>query len=633
MDILDGLNSAQREAVEYIKGPLLILAGPGSGKTRVITSRIAYLVNLRNISPYRIIAVTFTNKAAKEMRERLSALLNTAADELTLGTFHALCARILRIEGRNIGLDREFVIYDSSDSLGMIKRCLQDLNLDPKQHPPKVILSEISSAKAKLWDPSDMAKHSRSYFEEIVQRVYARYQKLLTESVALDFDDLLMKTVYLFSTKPDILAKYQARYIHVLVDEFQDTNTVQYTMAKQLAGQHRNICVVGDPDQSIYSWRYADIRNILSFEHDYPDAKVIYLEQNYRSTKTILEAASNIISSNRQRKDKKLWTDNKMGAPITVVEAYDELEEAQFIVNEVEHLVKSKQFKLNDCAVMYRTNAQSRAIEEAFVRYKIPYRLVGATRFYERREIRDVLAYLKLIGNPSDSINLMRIVNVPGRGIGQQSLAELVGLCREQGVSFFEGMKTLAEQKRDSRLGKKFGEFIKIVENIREKATELSVSQLIDLIIERTGYKEFIMEEDNGEERMENILELRSVAGNYDDLEPEEGLSAFLEGVALVSDIDNLDTKVEAATLITLHQAKGLEFPVVIIAGVEEKLLPHARSLDNPEQMEEERRLCYVGVTRAKERLYLVHASGVTSWALIHLIHLPDFWMISPLLC
>ena len=413
MDILSELNPAQREAAEAFSGPVLILAGPGSGKTRVITHRIAYLIRVRGISPRCIMAVTFTNKAAREMEARLGRLVSGSVKELTLGTFHAICARILRQEGRALGVDHGFVIYDQEDQLSLIKRSIQGIGLDPKQYAPSATLSAISAAKSRMLTPEEFVQRGSSHFDKVVGRVYEQYQKLLGQSNALDFDDLLMKAVQLFNSQPEVLAKYQQRYLHILVDEFQDTNLVQYQLVKKLAGKHGNICVVGDPDQSIYSWRSADLRNILSFEKDYPEAKVVLLEQSYRSTKTILETASCIISVNEQRKPKELWTDNEQGELVTVVEAYDEQKEAQFVVSEVERLVEQGKACLSDCAVMYRTNAQSRALEEAFIRYGTPYRLVAGTRFYGRREVKDIIAYLKLIQNHYDSVSLLRIINVP----------------------------------------------------------------------------------------------------------------------------------------------------------------------------------------------------------------------------
>jgi len=606
--ILDGLNPAQKEAVEAIQGAVLIVAGPGSGKTRVITHRIAHLIQDWGISPYHILAVTFTNKAAKEMKERLHDLIGQAVDELTIGTFHAICAKFLHIDGHHIGIDRNYTIYDDSDRLSLIKRALEQLKLDVKTHKPRPLQYAISEAKSNLLTPEDKAGQAESYFDEVVQRVYEKYEQLLKDNNALDFDDLMMKAVQLFDMQPEVLAKYQSRYLHVMVDEFQDTNMVQYTLVKHLAGKHRNICVVGDPDQSIYSWRQADIRNILSFESDYPEGKAIYLEQNYRSSQTILEAADCIISQNLSRKEMALWTENPKGAHITVAELYDEREEAQYLVSEVEKLVTSKRYKLADCAIMYRTNAQSRAIEEAFMRYGIPYRLVGATKFYERREIKDVLAYLRLIYNSADSISFLRIVNVPLRGIGQKSIEELARVATDDEISLLDATRRLIEKSEGTALAKKFKVFLDIIDELMAKAKETDAAGLIDLVLSRVGYKDYILAGEAGEDRLDNVMELRAVADDLGDLGPEESLAAFLEGVALVSDLDSLEGQMDAATLITLHQAKGLEFPVVFIAGMEEHLLPHIRSFDDAAQMEEERRLCYVGVTRAKEKVYLVRA-------------------------
>ena len=616
MDILAELNPAQREAAEAIGGPVLILAGPGSGKTRVIAHRVAYLITVCRISPHRIMAVTFTNKAAREMEERLHRLIGAALGDLTIGTFHAICARILRRDGKAIGIDPRFVIYDEEDQLSLLKRGIQEIGLDPKQYVPRAIASAITAAKSRVLTPQDYIQHTRSYFEEVVGRVYERYQQLLAESNALDFDDLLMKTVQLFRNSPETLSKYQSRYLHILVDEFQDTNLVQYELIKQLGGERHNICVVGDPDQSIYSWRFADLRNILSFEKDYPEAKLVLLEQNYRSTKLILETASHVISANQLRKPKALWTNNKQGELTNVVETYTEQEEAQFVVSEVERLVEQGKAKLGDCAVMYRTNAQSRALEEAFIRYGTPYKLVAGTRFYERREVKDIIAYLRVIQNPHDSVSLLRIINVPGRGIGQRSLSQLSGWAKSLGVSQYEALQLITEPKEDEerqhpftpRLVKALTSFVSLMEEFTARSQELNLFDLFDLVIKRTGYKEYIMSGKDDEERWDNILELRTVAREYRDLKPPEGLAAFLEGVTLVSDVDGLDETVDAATLVTLHQAKGLEFPVVFIVGMEEGILPHFKSFADPEQMEEERRLCYVGITRAKQRVYLVHA-------------------------
>ncbi|MFC1918546.1 ATP-dependent helicase [Chloroflexota bacterium] len=617
MDILAELNPAQREAVETVSGPVLILAGPGSGKTRVITYRVAYLIKVCGISPHRIMAVTFTNKAAREMKDRLKQLLGNAMEDLTLGTFHAICARFLRKEGKDIGIDSRFVIYDREDQLSLIKRGTQETGLDPKQYVPQAIASAISAAKSRILTPEEYTQLSRSYFEEIVGRVYGQYQKLLGESNALDFDDLLMKTVQLFRKSPETLSRYQSKYQHLLVDEFQDTNLVQYEMIKQLGGKHRNICVVGDPDQSIYSWRSADLRNILGFEQDYPDTKLVLLEENYRSTKMVLETASNIISANQQRKPKDLWTRNEPGEPATVVETYTEHEEAQFVVSEIERLIGQGEFSMGECAVMYRTNAQSRVLEEAFIRYGTPYRLVAGTRFYERREIKDIVAYLRLIQNPNDSVSLMRIINVPQRGIGDQTQAKLSSWAKSTEVSSYEALRRIAKSETkesvpqptfDSRTNRVLTDFLNLIEEYITCSQELNVVDLLDLVLERSGYRTYILSGPDGAERWENIMELRTVAQEYGYLKPPDDLAAFLEGVTLVSDVDGFDESASAVTLITLHQAKGLEFPVVFIVGMEDGILPHFRSFDDPGQMEEERRLCYVGVTRAKRKVYLVRA-------------------------
>jgi DNA helicase II / ATP-dependent DNA helicase PcrA len=610
MDVLAGLNPAQKKAVETIDGPLLIVAGPGSGKTRVITHRVAYLIKVCGVNPHRIMAVTFTNKAAREMAERLEKLLGQTAGDLTLGTFHAICARILRQEGKAIGLDSRFVIYDEEDQLSLIKQSLQELDLDPKQYTPRAIQSAVKFAKSRLLTPADYAEQTSNYFETVVQRVYERYQQSLTRSHGVDFDDLLMRTVQLFNDHPKVLAKYQSRYLHILVDEFQDTNITQYMLIKQLAGKHRNVCVVGDPDQSIYSWRFADLRNILSFEKDYPDAKVAFLEQNYRSTKTILDVASSIITINSRRKPKRLWTDNEAGVPVSVIQTYNEGEEAQFVISEIERLVSENLTTAGGCAVMYRVNAQSRALEEAYMRYGLPYKLVGGTRFYQRREIKDVIAYLRLIHNPADSISLTRIINVPGRGIGQRTLAELSGWAKNQDISLYSALKMVADKKGPTltpRANYALTSFLTLLNEFITKSGELNLTGLLNEVLEQTRYKEHVLTEENGEERWENIQELFTVARDYDELSPTEALSTFLEKVSLVSDVDELEEKVDATTLITLHQAKGLEFPVVFIVGMEEGLLPHRRSMEDPDELEEERRLCYVGVTRAQQRVYLLH--------------------------
>jgi len=612
-DCLTGLNTAQTKAVEQISGPVLILAGPGSGKTRVIVHRVAYLIKVCGINPRRIMAVTFTNKAAKEMLERLNKMVSGYVKELTVGTFHAICAQILRQDGKAINVNPRFVIYDSDDQINLIKRAIADIDLDPGQHSPQAIASAISSAKSQMKGPEGYLEQAESYFEKVVGRIYERYQQLLEQSTALDFDDLLLKTAWLFKKEPDVLKRYQSRYLHIMVDEFQDTNLVQYEIVRQLARKHKNICVVGDPDQSIYSWRSADLRNILNFEKDYPGAKIVCLEQGYRSSKRILEAAAGIISANRERKPINLWTDNETGEQLSLVETYNQQEEAQFVVNEIERLVDRGEARLGDCAIMYRTNAQSRALEEVFIRYGTPYKLVAGTRFYERREVKDIIAYMRLIQNPDDDISFLRVVNVPQRGIGQKSTGELNTWAKSNELSFYRSLELLAnddERKSpfNSRAAKLLSDFYEMIKEFVDKSRELSPVKMLDLVTDRTGYKDYLQKGQSGEERWENILELRTVAQQYQDLEPQEGLTAFLEGVALVSDVDALDETQDTVTLITLHQAKGLEFPIVFIVGAEEGILPHFRSLDDTAQMEEERRLCYVGVTRAKKKVYLVRA-------------------------
>ncbi len=613
--------------MECVEGPQLVVAGPGSGKTRVIAHRIAYLIEVCDVSPHRIMAVTFTNKAAREMKERVCRMLGDQADEITLGTFHAICARILRREANHIGLERRFVIYDDADQMSLIDRCIKDLSLDPRQNPPQAIKSAISSAKARLLGPKEYI--SRNYFEEVAKRVYELYQRMLIESRALDFDDLLMQTVCLFRDHHNVLSEYQSRYLHVMIDEFQDTNMAQYALARQMAGKHRNICVVGDPDQSIYSWRFADLRHIMDFERDYQGARVVFLEQNYRSTQTILAAASHLISRNKRRRGKALYTQNGGGVPIGIVETYDEQEEAQFVVGEIESLISDHDHSAGDCAVMYRTNAQSRAIEEAFVRYGLPYKLVGATRFFERREVKDLLSYLRLINNPYDSVSLARIINVPPRGIGQRTMAKLSEWSRSKEIPIYSALKLITngeETAHSARSIQILNGFTAMLDEliiaggqgsgIRDQGgcqlqtanCQLDLVGLFDMLLERIGYKEYIQAGDEGDERWGNVLELRGMAGEYNDLEPQDALAALLERVALVSDVDDLVERIEVVTLITLHQAKGLEFPVVFIVGMEEGILPHFRSFADPEQMEEERRLCYVGITRAKERVYLVYA-------------------------
>jgi DNA helicase-2/ATP-dependent DNA helicase PcrA len=559
-------------------------------------------------------AVTFTNKAAREMEARLVNLVASAVKDITLGTFHAICARILRIDGKTAGVKPGFVIYDQDDQVALMKRAMQEIGIDPKQYGPSAVLSHISNAKSQMQGPLDALQRGRSYFDEVVGRAYERYQEMLVSSNALDFDDLLLRTVTLFRGHQEVLTKYQARYQHIMVDEFQDTNLVQYELVKQIASGCRNLCVVGDPDQSIYSWRSADLRNILNFEKDYPEAKTILLTQNYRSTRTILDTASAVIATNTQRKPKELWTENEPGDLITLRETFSEQDEAQYVVSEIDRLTDKLEFKPGDIAIMYRTNAQSRALEEAFIRYGMAYKLVAGTRFYERKEVKDILAYLRLIQNPSDSISLMRIINIPQRGIGERTVAELANWAKGRGISMYDSLMQIEPGNEESknpfpaRAAKLLFHFAELIEELIIKSQELMLPELLDYLVKRTGYKEALLATPDGEDRWENVLELRGVAQQYSELPPGEALSAFLEGTTLVSDVDGLDENKDAVTLITLHQAKGLEFPVVFIVGMEEGVLPHIRSFDDPAQMEEERRLCYVGITRARRRLYLIRA-------------------------
>ena len=617
-DILSELNPKQREAAETIEGPLLIVAGPGSGKTRVIIYRIAYLVRVCGVSPHRIAAVTFTNKAAREMQQRLALLLGSVARDLTVSTFHSFCARLLRQNGEVIGLDRNFVIYDDADQIELIKRGMRDVDVDPKQFSPRAIQSAISGAKSQLLDSRGFALRRESYFDEIVSRIYDRYEELLAQSAAADFDDLLLKTHFMVTNFPDVAHKYDARYVHFMIDEFQDTNVAQYAIAKQLTQTHRNLCVVGDPDQSIYSWRNADIRNILSFQSDFPEARVIALEENYRSTQTIVDAALELISPNTQRVEKALWTNNAQGVPIVVGEGYNEQEESQIVIREIGDLTGSEGYALGEIAVMYRVNAQSRALEEACLRYGVPYQIVGGLKFYHRQEVKDVTAYLRLIANPGDDVALTRVINVPSRGIGRRSLDELTRVARDAGITIFSAIENLAQSEEQGgpstrrfapRSARALVDFQNLIRAMGTQSRSLDLVETIDLVLERSGYQRYLQgEAERGEERWENIQEFRGAARDYLHLGIEDAMTTFLEGISLVSDVDTLEEKTDAITLITLHQAKGLEFPVVFIVGMEEGILPHSRSMDDPSELEEERRLCYVGVTRAKERLYLLRA-------------------------
>lgn len=629
--LLAGLNDKQIQAVLHTEGPLLIIAGAGSGKTRVMTHRIAYLIQERGVSPWNVLGVTFTNKAAHEIKARVAKLVygdqfipegTTAIPyELNqrlssqlphLGTFHSMCVRILRKHAHLLGYENNFVIYDDADQLGLMKVLLGEMRIDEKMCNPRAVLSHISGAKNELVSPEAYRKMVHGgFFADKVAAIYAEYQKRLQQNRAFDFDDLLMKTVELFQRYRDVLSYFQQLFSYILVDEYQDTNHAQYVMVKLLAESHKNVCVVGDSDQSIYSWRGADIRNILDFEKDYPDAKVIKLEQNYRSTKTILEAAHQVIVKNKKRKEKKLWTDRDQGSKIHVITARDEREEGEFIVHHVRKKIEGYEYPVfNDFALLYRTNVQSRVLEEVFLRHGMPYKIVGGVRFYDRKEIKDVLAYLKILLNPHDEISLMRIINTPPRQIGQKTLSHVQTMASRDGISHFEALQRFRELDLSDTKSKTIEGFLALVSDLRKANNEFPASGVISYALQLTGYQDFLLADgsEEGEERMDNVRELMSVAGKYDQLEPGISLSTFLEEVALVSDIDMLSETHNAVTFMTLHAAKGLEFPCVFICGLEEGIFPHSRSMLEPDALEEERRLMYVGMTRAKDELYLLHA-------------------------
>lgn len=611
-EILSSLNPQQQKAVEAINGPLLILAGAGSGKTKVLTHRIANLLN-KGVSPWNILAITFTNKAAKEMKNRVSALVGDSTEDIWISTFHSMCVRILRKDIHNINYTNSFTILDGTDQLSLVKNIMKDLNIDPKKIEPKAILASISNAKNELKTPELYGKTVGDYFQTKVLDVYERYQARLKSNNALDFDDLIMLTVQLFQKNPDVLSFYQKKFIYIHIDEYQDTNRAQYLLVKMLADKHQNLCVVGDTDQSIYRWRGADIGNILNFEEDFPNAQVIKLEQNYRSTKNILHAANEVIKRNIQRKDKVLWTENNEGEKITLFQAQQEHDEAYFIARIVQEGIE-KGSNYNDFAVLYRTNAQSRVIEEVFIKSNIPYQIVGGTKFYDRREIKDILAYLKLIANPDDDLSLQRIINVPKRGIGATTVDKLAEYANNNGISMFKAIKEVDFVGLSARATNSISEFGDLIEKLRKLDEYLSITELTEKIIEQTQYIEELKKEKSieAESRIENIGEFLSVTREFEKNNEEASLTEFLFDVALISDIDqmNEEEKGNNVTLMTLHSAKGLEFPVVFLTGLEEGIFPSSRSLMEEEEMEEERRLAYVGITRAEKELYLTYAAS-----------------------
>jgi DNA helicase II / ATP-dependent DNA helicase PcrA len=608
MNHLSDLNLQQQQAVMAGLGPVLVMAGPGSGKTRVLTQRIAYLIDSMGVRPYNILAVTFTNKAAREMESRVVSMLGDQTRGLTLGTFHSTCARILRREAEHLPFSSNFVIFDSDDQVSLVKRAVADLNLDDKKFRAAAVLGAISRAKNELILPETFPVVS--YRDEVVKRVYLRYREMLVTNNAVDFDDLLLWVARLLEDVPAVREKYSRRFEHVLVDEFQDTNLAQYVLLKHLASFHGNIFVVGDTDQSIYRWRGADYRNVLRFEKDYPNTQVILLEQNYRSTQTILDAAMAVIDQNPQRTRKKLFTEREAGRKVIFNEAYDERVEASFIVDTIARQVHRKQSRPGDFAIMYRTNAQSRVLEEAFLHAGLPYKLVGAQRFYGRREIKDVIAYLRLVHNPNDEISLGRILNVPSRGIGDKTLGSLRKQAQQSGISPAELLLDLSDpssQHREAFSGRAATSLVNFGRMLAEWRALLPVTaplKLMDQVLEDVDYYSYINDgTDEGQERWENVLELRRLAAEF----AEQPLEAFLERVALVSDQDTMEASANVPTLLTLHAAKGLEFPVVFIVGLDDGTLPHSRSFEDIEEMMEERRLLYVGMTRAKDHLYLIY--------------------------
>ena len=619
--IFDTLNDRQCEAVNHTKGPLLITAGAGSGKTKVLTCRIAHLLEL-GVAPYRILAITFTNKAAKEMKERVQNLVGAQADSIWLSTFHSFCAKLLRFEIDGFhGYTRNFTIYDSSDQLVLIKDCLKKLNIDDKQFTPRSVLGTISAAKNVLMDAKTFAGQAEDFYQQKVSEAYALYQAKLKENNALDFDDLLFLAVRLLEEKDDVREKYQERFQYVLVDEYQDTNHAQYALTKILAAQWRNICVVGDADQSIYAWRGADIRNIIDFTRDYPDAASIKLEQNYRSTKTILNAANAVIDNNESRPRKTLWTENPSGNKVIHYQAQTEHDEADYIAGAIYNRHEISHEPYGDMAILIRTNAQSRVLEEKLMRYAIPYTMVGGTKFYDRKEIKDVLAYLRLLYNPEDSLSLTRIINVPKRNIGATTMEKVAAYAEGEGISLFEALSSPDAIPVTKRAQTSLENFAAMIFDLLNDIDGMDVLSLIEKVIKDTGYGEMLdkdAEHDpQGESRKENVGEFLSVAKDYMDSNPDGNLQDFLENVALVSDVDDFESSESKVTLMTLHAAKGLEFPVVFLAGLDEGLFPHSRTLMDPEQIEEERRLAYVGITRAERQLYVTNAVTRTMYGRI----------------
>lgn len=628
--MIENLNAAQQQAVLAEDGPVLVLAGPGSGKTRVLTHRVAYLIQARGVSPFSILAVTFTNKAAREMKERLTQMLGEEkAANLAMGTFHSICARFLRRDIGYLQRRNDFVIYDADDQERLMRRVIQQLNLSEKQYSPYTILARVSKAKNRLVTPDQFALEvsgSTDFLDTIVAKCYPLYQDLLFQNNALDFDDLLVETVRLFREHPNVLEEYQQRYSHILIDEYQDTNHAQYMLVKLLAAKHHRLFVVGDDDQAIYTWRGADRENILRFERDYPEAQIFVLDQNYRSTRAILDVAQAIIRGNAghlQKKKlwrlwhrKKLWTENAHGEPVVLAETYDENDEAFQVVGEIHHLITGWGYQAGDIAIMYRTNAQSRVFEETFINYNIPYRVVGGMRFYDRKEVRDIVAYLRFLFNPHDEVSLERIINVPKRNIGGQTVRILQSLADTHNLSTYQAIHRVVTSETQvpmrPRVRRALAQFLELVEGLMDAREQLNLPDLLSHLLSTIEFHRALLDEygaEEGEERWQNVQELCRVASQYAEFPRDMQLQAFLEEIALYTDLDKTETEENAVTCITLHQAKGLEFPVVFLVGLEDCLVPHSRSAHDPNMLEEERRLLYVGVTRARELLYLTYAT------------------------
>ncbi len=606
-EILNGLNEKQYEAVTNTEGACLVIAGAGSGKTKVLTHKIAYLIKDKNIAPWNILAITFTNKAANEMKERIANLVGEQAKDIWMGTFHSICVKILRSHIDKIGYDSSFIIFDTSDQRTLIKRCIKELNLDDKTFTDRSVQSEISNAKNEMLEPDQYLLRAKGEFrKEKIAQVYEKYQKNLKENNAIDFDDIINFTIKILNENPEILEYYSNKFKYVLVDEYQDTNKAQFTLVRLFASKHGNITVVGDNDQGIYSFRGADISNILNFERDFKDTKIIKLEQNYRCTGNILKIANSVIKNNQTKYDKKLWTENENGDLPKIYSADNEYDEGRYIVEQIEHLRRQENYQYSDFAVLYRMNTQSRAIEDILGREAIPYKVVGGLKFFERKEIKDIISYLRLIQNPLDNLSLMRVINEPKRGIGKTSLDKIADLAVENQTSMYEIIKN-ADQYGLNRVYLNSREFINVIEELRAKKDSISISELVKLTLKKTGYTKALEDEKTveAENRIENLEEFLTVTQEFETEEAENSLQNFLEGMTLSSDVDNLDEEENYVTLMTLHSAKGLEFPVVFLVGMEEGIFPGYKSIGEETALEEERRLCYVGITRAKQNLFL----------------------------